>query len=540
MTDSTELETRIEARIRGHAAWSDRPFDAALIAAAAVASAGPRRTPTIWRWPAAMSAPIVVLLVLALVVALAAAAILSGQAIRLLGDLVAPRIAPSVAPPSLVEPSPLVAPTPAPTDVPVATVAPPTITVPDPHALLVLTGRTATSARNSCTDVDRYAIDQPGSRARVIDCAGRVRIRADGSEAAVQGPKGLAFVDLRTGRTTSTLDTGKNTFAIAISPSGRYHQWETCPDYDHGPCTVLYGARDGSNRHVLGHSAIPGYIGFIEWTPDESIVSIPISATGDVLVGKGDGSDLHRRTPKDWQGTSEGSGTVTVVGWVPDGSAYLYLSRSQVVGNCVSFCVAEQVDVWEQPLDGSAATKVTDLVPGDLVVGAALSTDGTSLAFLKKHVRPGSDPHVFDQETRTAPTELWIRDATGVQRRLEVPLLPTDDGRIEPVLMRWAPDSKHLAIDVSNGQGGSKASIDMLLVPLDGSPVVVLQDARKPVWSPDGTLIAFTHQLGPDDRDGNAPDGTSFDVAASDGSGRRQVLRPGPGRDVGYVIWAAS
>lgn len=526
MSDSTERDARIEARLRDHAARSDRPFDAVAIAATAISSGRPTRATPTWRWPAPVSIPLVLLLVLALLAALAAAAVLSGQPTRLLSDLIAPRVAPSVAEPSFA----IVAPTPVATDAPPPSRQPTPNAIADPHAVLVVNTRISTSARDMCTTVDRISMDA-GTRDRVIDCEARVRLRDDGSEAAVQGTKGLDFVDLRTGRRTGSLTTGKNTFPIAWSPSGRWIQWETCKDYTTGPCSVVLSARDGSNRHALYQPENVGYAGFTEWAPDESLVTIP-TGDGTVLLGKADGSDLHPAGADDFKGRPDDAT------WLPDGSGYLYLSGPPT-GSCANFCVAEQVDVWQQSLDGSPATKLTNVVPGDLAVAAAMSPDGQTLAFMKKHVNPALDVYEFSREAQSRPAQLWIRDSSGAVRLIDTPQLSAIDygSGAGFYVLKWSPDGMRISITTWNGLPGSDSSIDTYIVPLDGSSVTVLKDARQVAWSPDGSMIAMVHEQGGLDLRENDPVPVrAVDIAAADGSGRHQVARLRG--DGGYFVWA--
>ena len=528
MSDSMERDARIEARLREHAGRSDRPFDAAAIAATAVSSGRPTRPTLTWRWPTPVSMPLVLLLVLALLAALAAAAVLSGQPTRLLSDLVSPRVAPSLAEPSFA----IVLPTPAATAAPPASSAPTSIPIADPHAVLVVNSRLSTSARDMCTTVDRISMDA-GTRDRVVDCEARVRLRDDGSEAAVQGTTGIDFVNLRTGRTTSSLETGKNTFAIALSPSGQWVQWESCKDYSHGPCSVVISARDGSNRHALYEPENVGYIGFTEWAPDESLVTIPLG-DGTVLVGNADGSDLHPAGTDDFKGLPEDAT------WLPDGSGYLYLSGPPT-GSCVNFCVREQVDIWQQSLDGSPATKLTNVAPGDLVVAAAMSPDGQSVAFMKKHVDPALDVNEFSRQAQSQAAQLWIRDASGAVRLIDTPQLSAIDYGFGGgfYVLKWSPDSTRISITTWNGLAGSRSSLDTYIVPVDGSPVTVLKDARQAARSPDGAMIGVVHERGGLDLRENDPVPVrAVDIAARDGSGRHQVARLRG--DGGYFVWAAN
>jgi Tol biopolymer transport system component len=133
----------------------------------------------------------------------------------------------------------------------------------------------------------------------------------------------------------------------------------------------------------------------------------------------------------------------------------------------------------------------------------ALSPDGETLAVV--------------QQARV----LWLIDGDGTRRRVDL----GPDVSLEFVDLRWSPDGTRVA--VTSYASADQLAANLHLVPLDGSPTVVVTDAREPVWSPDGRYLAFLS--------GDA-DQTRIDVANADGSGRRSVTDASVHPD-GQIAW---
>lgn len=540
MADRLDFEARLAARLQAHAARASRTVDPSLVAATAVATGGARRRGWLAAvWPIRSLAPVAAaLLLLGLVLALAAAVVLSGRPRELQSDVTLPPVSPSPVPTSGL------------------TAAPTPIVVADPHALLVVTSKLSPPAPTSCENVDRLGT-RDGSSHRVVACAIRFRLTSDGSLAAVAGDRGLTIVDLRDGRVLSTIDTGRYTFPIAWSPSARWIQWESCQGRSSAPCSVVLSARDGSGRHELYQPTSPGYIGFTQWLPDESRVFIPIGCAAEPcapLVGAADGSNLQP-VPSDgldpvsypappW--VIDGAGQAIDI--AADGSGYVFLNGAQPRSCCGGYSTASLVDVMLQRLDrgdplGSPVNLTNDVV-GQFVVAAALSPDGRSVAYVRKTIVLPASP--LDQRgiLSDAPGQLWIRDASGSPRRVGAITLSDIGGRDESfgaVAIHWSPDGTRLAIEAGNGRSGADSSIDTWIVPVDGSVPVVLRDARSVSWSPDGTELALVHQAGPATHLENEPiTPATIEVADADGGNRRKVATPTGDLDGFYVMWAAD
>ena len=224
----------------------------------------------------------------------------------------------------------------APNPTPAATPGAPTVA--DPHALLVVTSRIATTPP-LCVNVDRLGT-RDGSSRRVVDCAESLEVTRDGTSAALAGPRGMTIVDLGDGHEIGTIDTGQYTFPTAWSPSGRWLLWSSCRTSrsDSDTCSVYLSARDGSGRHEL-YRGDDGYASSITWLPDESRVAVPTDGSGSVLVGAADGSDLRPVAPGGPEYGWAGAFDAGVIDVAPDGRSYLYLDGPPRT-DCGSICMA--------------------------------------------------------------------------------------------------------------------------------------------------------------------------------------------------------
>lgn len=112
---------------------------------------------------------------------------------------------------------------------------------------------------------------------------------------------------------------------------------------------------------------------------------------------------------------------------------------------------------------------------------------------------PDGSQVVFDvactEETSDAQAGLAVinADGTGWHRIVGPGQFAFDS--FPPSHPVWSPDGSSIAFDTESGEGFFGT---VYLARADGSRVAVLTDGEQPTWSPDGDRIAFTFQ---DERD---------------------------------------
>jgi hypothetical protein len=537
MTDPFDYESRFEARLVAHAARATRPFDAAAIATA-VAAGAPRRASSLPLLRSAGGGAFATigtaLVLMGLLGALIGAMLLSGGRSPF-PAVVAPPLSSTIeasATPEASTDTPSTQPTvPAPSPTPAATPG-------TSYGLLVVSGPLTTGDRLPCEDVDRYDIDTAGSR-RIIECADRVSITADGTRAAIGGDHGVAIIDLGDGRQTNFIETGEHTYPIAWSPRGTWLEWNLCGPKKVSRCQVEVGTPDGTVRNPLPLGGNGGYTCCVIWLPDESRMYMPGTAQDQVIVANGDGSALATSNdPMAFVYTNMGE-VETKTAMSPDGSSFVYPHGTAVVNGLVE-------DAWVASVDGGSGRDLTNLVPGELGIFApAWSPDGRTIALIKTYGRRGSSQSV--PQPGAKPPELWLFDVDGgSSRRLDLPgalqssvAFAMDPSSVAQSLrIHWSPDGSRIAVETGNAS--PETSIDTYIVPLDGSPGAVLKDARYAQWSRDGRVIAFVGTTGPSSylEDQKRPPAT-IDVANADGSDRRVLVSPKGDPDSFWFIWAA-
>ena len=494
MPDTT-FETVLAGQLREYAEAGVRPVDRRAIAQGLIADGRRRRVDDRWSrlgWrrsaPRSLAPVWATIALLGLLIALLGAALLAGGR----PDLQA------VVPPLLhVTPAPVAessgkssaessaAPTPGPSDGPAA------------RRLILVSGSDAT-----CLMVDALSIAD-GARSRLIDCADRVVVTPDGARAAIGG-HGVRIIDLRDGSQLGFIDTGAdNGVPVAWSPDGRWLQWVGCEADKVRRCKGVIGSPDSAVRNPVPEPADGGYWGDIMWSSDGSRVIVP---TGDgSLIGNGDGSGL----------TALPNGAP--LAWSADGSQYIYGRGEYIAGHTRS------VDAWQSAEDGSAARNLTHFAPGGFAHAAAWSPDGRTLAIVRgirgeDGTLPGSVQMAGD---------LWLVDPDGSVRKVALPEdLASLESRLGHEMIRWSPDGSRLAIESGVGDAGS--SVATYIVPINEAPVVVLRDAARPAWSPDGRSILMIGRTGT---------AATIDIANADGSDRHAV-GDAPTGDSGQVFWA--
>jgi Tol biopolymer transport system component len=192
--------------------------------------------------------------------------------------------------------------------------------------------------------------------------------------------------------------------------------------------------------------------------------------------------------------------TLRGLSWFPDGET---LSYGEVFGDAI----------YTVSADGGKPRPVPGTRNGEAPV---VSPDGRTIAFARLESR-----EVGVERGQVSGVELstsiWLVDANGGRAR---PLLPRPDNfRLVP--SSWSPDGTMLA---ATEEGRVPRAI---LIPLDGRPrTVIARNATEPVFSPDGSQIAFVRPIWRPHRHlpplAFSPGGDLF-VAASDGSAVRRL-----------------
>jgi WD40 repeat protein len=388
-----------------------------------------------------------------------------------------------------------------------------------PRDLLVSTDQRRKLDDEPCVNLERYDTITSKHR-RIFSCIARSAVTADGSKAALGGEHGLPIIDLLDGRQVDFVETGKPAYPIQWSPSGRWLQWKECGPGKNDPCTLVQGSTGDDRRNLLPGGEGDGYLCCSLWLPGESKVLVPADGIGGWLVGNGDGSDLRLLDPADTATSSFLAAYDDMPARLsPDGIRIGYPWGPYVGGN------TPVVDLWVATLfDGSDARNLTNFGPGDSVTDVAWSPDGRTIAFTKK--------------PNGARLELWLVENGDALRRVEaIGELQGMPGTRSRVRLVWSPDGSRLAVERGNDEG---TSINTSIVAFDGSPAIVLKDARRAAWSRDGLAIAVVGTTGPSSRLENDPiPPATIEVANADGSGRRTIAVPTGDLDAFRVLWAA-
>lgn len=265
--------------------------------------------------------------------------------------------------------------------------------------------------------------------------------------------------------------------AFAYNPTGEetsLAEGATMPNYD-----IYLVDADGSALTRLTND--PGADASPAWSPDGRRIAFVRASVEDVESGKtfiyvmnADGTGETRLT--------EGLSPI----WSPDGNRIAFVSGHE-----------SEWDVYVMNADGSGQTKLTAgdgmNAFGEPMVGFKpnpWSPDGKRLAFSRATFEPG------EEEGQVEVTlEFYVMNADGSgQKRL------TDK---QGMFAGWSPAGKKLLFIFSAGMTGSEEEMYQLyVIGADGSGEKLLLELPGqnpqgfPVWSPDGTRIAYTADRG--------------------------------------------
>jgi Tol biopolymer transport system component len=211
---------------------------------------------------------------------------------------------------------------------------------------------------------------------------------------------------------------------------------------------------DGSARQVSGHgdhASVPVLLPF--WSPDRTRIALRPQWLGSgpfprLWVVNADGSRQH-------QLAEVGEN----ISWSPDSTTLLYEDSGLTVDT-----TGQPPRLW-----------LLDVASGE----ARAIGRGTSPQWL-----PGGERIAY----RPIPTGPIVDDAQPIL----VMRLPRGEPR-QVVVARgawWSPDGEHLLLEQDDG---------LHLAGADGSGDRLLVDGFSPVWSPDGTRIAYQHDVTPEE-----------------------------------------
>jgi hypothetical protein len=252
-------------------------------------------------------------------------------------------------------------------------------------------------------------------------------------------PDGSAFI--RADQLSSTWEIVRFDGSVVAGPSpytpappawSTGGDWVVMPACDADDCShAIIERPDGSGRRVLPGQPL--------WSARDEFLSVQ-GPDGSLLVGNGDGTDLH----------PIGS-FPQPSGWSPDGSSFVFVRDG---------------DAWIAGADGTRTRNLTAFPLGG-ATQAAWSPDGRWILVLQ-----GST--------------VWAVTPDGSSKhRLGADLGPPNSDH--PWAPSWSPDRASVALG---------AGEDTVLFSTDGWHGVRVEHARQPVWSPDGRFVAVVSDVG--------------------------------------------
>jgi Tol biopolymer transport system component len=258
-----------------------------------------------------------------------------------------------------------------------------------------------------------------------------------------------------------------------------------------------------------------------------------------------------------WVAKADGSGAMpltrltqaicTLPVWSPDGLKLAFVSTRALDGSDTLSTSAVE-NIWVMNADGTSAAPVTRLTAGGITTWEiSWSPDGKKLVFSSSRALDGSDA----LNTNSA-VNIWVvnADGSGAAPLTRITLNTGVVGVTPTQEPAWSPDSRKVAFLSAGALDGSDAlntsqTFNIWAANVDGSGTTPLTRLTSgafqsyPVWSPDGTKIAFVGQRALDGSD--APDPTSalnLWVVNADGSSAAPLTRLANQGFAFYPAWS--
>jgi len=251
-----------------------------------------------------------------------------------------------------------------------------------------------------------------------------------------------------------------------------------------------------------------------------------------------DSSDAANANENIWVVNPDGSGATPLTKltassainpvWRTDGSRIVFASGRALDGSDAANTNGTR-NVWAMNADGSGATALTKLTASGTSVDTPVwSLDGSKIVFESARALDGSDAlspnFIFN---------IWLINADGSGTTPLTKLTAPGTSNEEPV---WSPDGSKIAFAsfrALDGIDSSNGIKNIWVMNADGSAATPLtkltaanSDSDQPSWTPDGSKILFESERAVDGSNAGTPHGTrNIWVVNADGSGATPLTK---------------
>ncbi|HCU24052.1 MAG TPA: hypothetical protein DF383_03465, partial [Deltaproteobacteria bacterium] len=290
---------------------------------------------------------------------------------------------------------------------------------------------------------------------------------------------------------------------------------------------LWFSNADKSNSHALAATAFDSFRPI--FSPDGDKLSFvsnrPVngasmaSQSHNLWVVNADGSDAHSLTALDVTDVNIASGSVYPQQWSPNGGKILFTSTRDI--NSGTAATANLTNnLWVIDADGSNLMVLAGLDVADVNSGGGQwSPDGSKILF--------SSTRNTDKTPSANPnndSNIWLMNADGSNPEPLTQITTLDTFANFPI---WSPDGSQIAFEsnrsLSDDQNAAPTAKNIWIADADGNNIRHLTQktaisSSKPQWSPDGSLIAFLSNQDIDDPNATTPGPTNIWAIKADGS----------------------